>query len=579
MYCRYPCKVDTLSRHLSVRQRNCLHLHATANQRLGTNILNAARTDMVCSGEFIRHTMDDSAPIADLHDNKHRDTCCLVEDITGYSLGHWARSANKALQQLFTLHVIQLQLRNVNQLQLSDRVTIADGKTRPLEGAGYGGEYRFSALLAAGSPTTRQVIVSAHGDSRSMPWGQGECHLPPIWLLQWLAAPRLLTGYGRGQKPYQRLHYTTPFKHIPSPAASSQDRPERVVATSRTTETIIDETVGRPRSQNRNMVTEVLLKLECARMSRVFSAGLIRHCSLGLPTIQLISGVCFKCRLLTAATNVEVVCTHGESTSAVPHCHLRNGRILRVAMHKMAGVSLMVLNAARILASSSSLVFTGVPYTKLLGNKGAMVAERLACSPPTKAIRIQSPAGSLWIFACGNRARRCRWLAGFLGVSPVFPALVFQRCSILTSITLIGSEDLDVKSRQISSLHSGKPVSMEQCRNARAMETGDPRENPPTSGIARYNPHVRKSGRDPAANRTRFAFKQPSVPNLRRKQPSVPNLRRKQPKLRECSRGADKARRVRVGSHPPPPRAQLHIRPYRSRASLGTERRVCWGTV
>ncbi|KAJ8882945.1 hypothetical protein PR048_014784 [Dryococelus australis] len=37
---------------------------------------------------------------------------------------------------------------------------------------------------------------------------------------------------------------------------------------------------------------------------------------------------------------------------------------------------------------------------------GATVSERLACSPPTKAIRVQSPAGSLRIFACGNRAGR-----------------------------------------------------------------------------------------------------------------------------------------------------------------------------
>ncbi|KAJ8877574.1 hypothetical protein PR048_022029 [Dryococelus australis] len=45
----------------------------------------------------------------------------------------------------------------------------------------------------------------------------------------------------------------------------------------------------------------------------------------------------------------------------------------------------------------------------------ATVAERLVCSPPTKAIRAQFPAGSLRIFACGNRARRSRWSAGFLG--------------------------------------------------------------------------------------------------------------------------------------------------------------------
>ncbi|KAJ8896067.1 hypothetical protein PR048_001409 [Dryococelus australis] len=53
--------------------------------------------------------------------------------------------------------------------------------------------------------------------------------------------------------------------------------------------------------------------------------------------------------------------------------------------------------------------------------KRTTVAERLACSPATKAIRVQSPAGSLRIFACGNRAKRCRWSAGFLRELPFPP--------------------------------------------------------------------------------------------------------------------------------------------------------------
>ncbi|KAJ8895329.1 hypothetical protein PR048_000655 [Dryococelus australis] len=43
------------------------------------------------------------------------------------------------------------------------------------------------------------------------------------------------------------------------------------------------------------------------------------------------------------------------------------------------------------------------------------VGERLACSPHTKAIRVQSPAGSFRTFACENRTGRCRWSEGFLG--------------------------------------------------------------------------------------------------------------------------------------------------------------------
>ncbi|KAJ8873683.1 hypothetical protein PR048_024515 [Dryococelus australis] len=47
-------------------------------------------------------------------------------------------------------------------------------------------------------------------------------------------------------------------------------------------------------------------------------------------------------------------------------------------------------------------------------------------------------------------------------------------------------------------------VSMEQRRNVRVGETGDPRVNPPTNGIVRHDFHVRKSGRDPAGNGTRL---------------------------------------------------------------------------
>ncbi|KAJ8874012.1 hypothetical protein PR048_024852 [Dryococelus australis] len=72
---------------------------------------------------------------------------------------------------------------------------------------------------------------------------------------------------------------------------------------------------------------------------------------------------------------------------------------------------------------------------------------RLAYSPSTKAIWVQSPAGSLRIFACGIRAGRCRWSAGFLGDLPFPRATTFRHCSILTSITLIGSQDINVKNR------------------------------------------------------------------------------------------------------------------------------------
>ncbi|KAJ8888761.1 hypothetical protein PR048_008253 [Dryococelus australis] len=46
---------------------------------------------------------------------------------------------------------------------------------------------------------------------------------------------------------------------------------------------------------------------------------------------------------------------------------------------------------------------------------------------------------------------------------------------------------------------------MEQRRNTRAGGTGDPRENPPSSGNVRHDSHMRKSGRNPTGYRTRFA--------------------------------------------------------------------------
>ncbi|KAJ8897505.1 hypothetical protein PR048_002852 [Dryococelus australis] len=61
------------------------------------------------------------------------------------------------------------------------------------------------------------------------------------------------------------------------------------------------------------------------------------------------------------------------------------------------------------------------------------------------------PGRATLIFACGNHAGRCRWAAGFLGISRS-PSFSFRHCSILTSITLFGSQGLAVKSRLISSL-------------------------------------------------------------------------------------------------------------------------------
>ncbi|KAJ8872518.1 hypothetical protein PR048_026124 [Dryococelus australis] len=75
------------------------------------------------------------------------------------------------------------------------------------------------------------------------------------------------------------------------------------------------------------------------------------------------------------------------------------------------------------------------------GNNGATVAERLARSPPTKANRVHSPAGSP-DFRKWESCRTMPLVGGFSRGSPVSPAPSFRRRSIFTSITLIGSQNL-----------------------------------------------------------------------------------------------------------------------------------------
>ncbi|KAJ8870664.1 hypothetical protein PR048_029687 [Dryococelus australis] len=83
--------------------------------------------------------------------------------------------------------------------------------------------------------------------------------------------------------------------------------------------------------------------------------------------------------------------------------------------------------------------------TSIITEFAAAVAERLARSPPTGANWVQSPAGSPDLSE--NRAGRCRWSAAFLGDLPFSPPHHFGAAPLLTAVTLIGSQDLVVKSR------------------------------------------------------------------------------------------------------------------------------------
>ncbi|KAJ8888239.1 hypothetical protein PR048_007726 [Dryococelus australis] len=80
---------------------------------------------------------------------------------------------------------------------------------------------------------------------------------------------------------------------------------------------------------------------------------------------------------------------------------------------------------------------------------GATVAGRLACVPPTKANRVQLPARPQADFRMRESRRTIPLVGGLSRGSPISPALSFRCCPILTSVIIIGSQGLAVKSRPI----------------------------------------------------------------------------------------------------------------------------------
>ncbi|KAJ8898557.1 hypothetical protein PR048_003917 [Dryococelus australis] len=68
------------------------------------------------------------------------------------------------------------------------------------------------------------------------------------------------------------------------------------------------------------------------------------------------------------------------------------------------------------------------------------------CSGQSLTNRVRFPAGLFPYFACGNRAGRCNWSAGFLGDFPFSPLLHSSTAPYSPRFTLMDSQDLDVKS-------------------------------------------------------------------------------------------------------------------------------------
>ncbi|KAJ8889131.1 hypothetical protein PR048_008625 [Dryococelus australis] len=107
----------------------------------------------------------------------------------------------------------------------------------------------------------------------------------------------------------------------------------------------------------------------------------------------------------------------------------------------------------RRYAQSLAQLNAGTNASSVESNRA--VAERLACSPPTKTNRVQSPAGPLPEFCMWESCRTMLLVGGFSRESPVPPPLHSDAAPYSRRFTLIGSQNLAVKSRlNYFTLHS-----------------------------------------------------------------------------------------------------------------------------
>ncbi|KAJ8873228.1 hypothetical protein PR048_026861 [Dryococelus australis] len=140
---------------------------------------------------------------------------------------------------------------------------------------------------------------------------------------------------------------------------------------------------------------------------------------------------------------------------------------------------------------------------------GAALYEWLACSPPSKANRVQFPAGPLLEFCKWGSCRTMPLVSGFSRRSLICPVFAFWSYSILTSLhphrlsrprCLEPCQTLHSLTRCIR-VNRGKYGASPECKGG---ETGDPRGKPLTGGIVPHNLKCEYSGANPPWNRTRI---------------------------------------------------------------------------
>ncbi|KAJ8872426.1 hypothetical protein PR048_026030 [Dryococelus australis] len=85
---------------------------------------------------------------------------------------------------------------------------------------------------------------------------------------------------------------------------------------------------------------------------------------------------------------------------------------------------------------------------KLMRQDRTYDLSNVTVAPPASLLAShQGDPGSIRIFACGNRAGRCRWSAGLLGDFPLPPPLHSGAALYSPRFIHVGSQDLNVKSR------------------------------------------------------------------------------------------------------------------------------------
>ncbi|KAJ8866778.1 hypothetical protein PR048_032639 [Dryococelus australis] len=124
-------------------------------------------------------------------------------------------------------------------------------------------------------------------------------------------------------------------------------------------------------------------------------------------------------------------------------------------LHSPPGCVRLPLRAARTTARARHRGPVELPRPSVMRWTwtGAATAFSKVSLPPTKANRVQSPARST-DFHKWESCRTMSLVGGFSRASPVSAAPSFRHRSILTSISLIGSQDLTVKSHPNLFTHS-----------------------------------------------------------------------------------------------------------------------------